>query len=72
MIKLDGDGQTSPNPARQTNALFVDEILALFQGNSKFQVDDVLECVELMDWSSQDDKYGDAGKSALKEIMPSM
>ena len=45
-----------------TNTLVVDEFVALFQGNSQFQVEDLLELVELMDRWSRNDKYSDAGE----------
>ena len=62
MYQLDGDAQISSMLARWTNTLVVDEFVALFQGNSQFQVEDLLELVELMDRSSRNGKYSDAGE----------
>ena len=62
MYQLDGDAQISSMLARWTNTLVVDEFVALFQGNSQFQVEDLLELVELMDRLSRNDKYRDAGE----------
>ena len=62
MYQLDGDAQISSMLARWTNTLVVDEFVAHFQGNSQFQVEDLLELVELMDRLSRNDKYRDAGE----------